>query len=92
MSDCKGWTDQVSDVSAGRFILMMVLVLACGRGWAQTTGSLLGLITDQNGAVVPSATVRVTDTDTGFTKNTVSTARGYIPGAIAACRPLLGGG
>jgi len=76
MSDCKGWTDQVRNASAGRLILMMVLVLACGRGWAQTTGSLLGLITDQNGAVVPSATVRVTDTDTGFTKNTVSTAEG----------------
>jgi len=53
MRDCKGWTNHVRNVSIGRFILTMVLVLACGRGWAQTTGSLLGLITDQNGAVVP---------------------------------------
>ena len=76
MSDYKGWMAQFRNFSIGRFILVMVLLLACDRARAQTTGSLLGVITDQNGAVVASATVRVTDTDTGFTKNTVSTTEG----------------
>ena len=55
---------------------MTVFSLLCGSAWAQTTGALLGVVSDQNGAVVPAATVRVTNTDTGFTTNTVSNAEG----------------
>ena len=57
-------------------LLMAVLSLLCGSAWAQTTGSLLGVVSDQNGAVVPSATVRVSNTDTGFAVSTLSNAEG----------------
>src|SRR5260221_44321 len=59
-----------------KFFPMALLLLACGGAWAQTTGTLLGVVSDPNGAVVPSAGVRVTNTDTGFTANVVSTSEG----------------
>ena len=76
MSDYKGWADEFRKFYAVKFMLIVILLLACGRGRAQTTGSLLGVITDSNGAVVSSANVRVTDTDTGLIKNTVTTTEG----------------
>lgn len=37
---------------------MILLILMCGRVWAQTSnGTLVGSVTDQTGAVVPNATV-----------------------------------
>jgi hypothetical protein len=56
---------------------MAMFLLVCGNAWAQTTGSLLGVVSDQNGAVVSSATVRATNTDTGFTAKTVSNSEGF---------------
>ena len=49
------------------FVLVAILLLVCGSASAQTTGTLVGVVSDQNGSVVPSATVRATNTDTGFT-------------------------
>ncbi len=76
MSDFRGWLRPVRDVLWSTFFLMAVVLLLCGNAWAQTTGSLLGVVSDQNGAVIPSATVRATNTDTGFTAKTVSTSEG----------------
>ena len=59
-----------------RVLLTATLLIACGSAWAQTTGTLLGVVSDPNGAVIPSATVRVTNTDTGFTANVVSNSEG----------------
>ena len=75
--------------SVAGFLLMAVFSLLCGNAWAQTTGTLLGIVSDQNGAVIPSASVRVTNTDTGFTANTVSNFGRILSGSIAANRPLL---
>ncbi len=58
------------------FLLMAFFSLLCGNARAQTTGALLGVVSDQNGGVVPSVTVRVTNTDTGFVTSTVSTSEG----------------
>jgi hypothetical protein len=76
MSDMRGWSHSLRNVMRQRLLLVAVCLLACSYARAQTTGSLLGVITDQNGAVIPSATVRVTNTDTGFTATTVSNAEG----------------
>ena len=59
-----------------RALLTAIVLIACGSAWAQTTGTLLGVVSDPNGAVIPSATVRVTNTDTGFTANVVSNSEG----------------
>src|SRR5438034_6563239 len=39
-------------------------------------GSMVGSITDQSGAVVPEAVVRITDTSTGQVRSTVSNNEG----------------
>src|SRR5882757_9852913 len=69
----QGWLRPYREV---RLLLMVVFVLTCGSAWAQTTGTLLGVVTDQNGAVVSSATVRATNTDTGFTTTTKPNSEG----------------
>ena len=72
----RGWLRSSRNVLRQGLLLMAVFSLLSGSAWAQTTGSLLGVVSDQNGAVIPSATVRVTNTDTGFTASTVSNAEG----------------
>src|SRR5882762_8291183 len=76
MSDFRGWLRPVRAVRWSTIFLMAMFLLVCGNAWAQTTGSLLGVVSDQNGAVVPSATVRATNTDTGFTANAKVSAEG----------------
>ena len=55
-------------------IWAVLLVLAVGRLIAQTggTGSILGSVEDSTGAVIPNATVVITNTATGV-KSTVTT-------------------
>jgi len=54
-------------------LLAVCLLPSAVSGWAQTTGTLLGVVSDQAGAVVPSAIVQATNMDTGFS-TTVSTS------------------
>lgn len=54
--------------------LAMLVLLFCVAGWAQSnTGSIAGTVTDKTGAVVPNATVTVTDTDKNVVVRTVTT-------------------
>jgi len=57
----------ISLVGIRLIFTMAVFLLAPLNLWAQTTGTILGEITDQSGAVIPSATVQAINTDTGFT-------------------------
>ena len=53
--------------------LLAVLLLAA-TGWAQnTTGSIVGTVTDPSGAVVPGATVSLSNTDTNVVVRVVKT-------------------
>ncbi|MGB6484786.1 MAG: carboxypeptidase regulatory-like domain-containing protein [Candidatus Acidiferrales bacterium] len=59
--------------------LFLVGVLIWGApGWAQTssTGSIIGLVTDPSGAVIPGATVEVTRVSTNVTHVTTTDAAG----------------
>src|SRR5882724_12519346 len=56
----------ILSVSIRLISTMAVFLLASFNIWAQTTGAILGEISDQSGAVIPSATVQATNADTGF--------------------------
>src|SRR5262245_14251695 len=52
---------------------------------AQATGAIAGVITDESGAVLPGATVEVTNTATGVTRTAVTGADGHF--AIPQLQP-----
>ena len=56
---------------------VLSLLLATGVAWAQlSTAQLSGRVTDESGAVLPGATVTVTQTDTGFMRSDVTDGEG----------------
>jgi len=65
-----------------KLALVVVLVLAVFAGslpaWAQSTstGTVAGVITDQSGAVVPDAAVKLTDTTTNIARTTTTNKDG----------------
>ncbi len=52
------------------------LFLVCGLVWAQSTAQINGTITDQSGAVIPGAEVKVTQTATGVVRTATSNETG----------------
>lgn len=62
-----------------RFLGIGVAVLLCAAAaWGQESrGSITGVVTDQQGAVVPDATVVVTNTDTNTISRTATNSTGY---------------
>ena len=75
MNNLRGRSRSFRDVRWAAVLLIAIAFAVCFNGSAQTTGALLGTVSDQNGAVVPSASVHVTNTDTGFSTTTLSTSR-----------------
>ena len=62
-----------------------VSILACAMfAWAQTDrGGIRGTVTDQSGAVIPGAAIRVTSSESGITTSVTSTGSGtYNVGAL----------
>jgi Carboxypeptidase regulatory-like domain/TonB dependent receptor len=63
-------------VSLG-FLLPMVVCLGSLTVYGQrTTGSILGTVRDQSGAVIPGASITLTDEQTGFTVSAVTSSAG----------------
>ena len=56
--------------------LVMLVLLAAPALAQQTTGNISGKIIDQQGAIIPGATVTATNPATGFTRSVVSDAVG----------------
>ena len=61
-------------------ILALTLALCIGvtpaRGQATSTTTVVGQVTDQSGAVVPGAEVKLVDVDTQATRTTISNETG----------------
>ncbi len=76
----------------------VLFILAVGRLVAQTggTGSILGSVTDSTGAVIPKATVVVTNVATGVKSTTITTSAGdytvlsLIPGRYSVLAQVPG--
>jgi hypothetical protein len=61
---------------AGTLVLSLLLTVA--DAGAQTTGATLqGTVTDEQGAILPGASVTITNTETGWTRTMVSDERGW---------------
>src|SRR5579872_2662886 len=56
------------------FLLFASLAIPAAR--AQTSGSITGIITDATGAVIPGATIKVKNTETGATRDTTTNGTG----------------
>jgi hypothetical protein len=57
-------------------ILPMLFVLACVGAFAQADSAVTGIVTDQTGALVPGASITLSDPATGVSKSTVSDSTG----------------
>jgi hypothetical protein len=71
----------------GAFLMFLIAfaLLAVPRGWAQDNASIAGTATDASGAVVPNATVTLTNTGTGVSRvSTVNSVGAYRFGNIGA--------
>ena len=52
--------------------VVLIVFVAASTAWAQATAQLSGRVADDSGGVLPGVTVTVTQTDTGFTRTTVT--------------------
>ena len=67
----------------GAFFFTLASVLFAISGWAQSTGAIVGTVTDPSGAVVAGATVRIANTGTGAVRTVTTNASGnYVAEAL----------
>ncbi|HTU50496.1 MAG TPA: carboxypeptidase-like regulatory domain-containing protein, partial [Acidobacteriaceae bacterium] len=57
-------------------LIGIFVVLGSIAAWASITGSISGVVTDPNGAVVPGVTVVATDVATNIQHTTVTDSKG----------------
>src|SRR5256885_7480833 len=58
------------------FLLLCMVVMACGNVWGQATAQISGSVQDQSGAVLPGVEVAATQTETGVRRTTVTNETG----------------
>ena len=61
----------------GLCVVVFLSILTRGTVWAQATAQISGAAKDQSGAVLPGVEIRVTQTDTGITRDTVTNESGF---------------
>src|SRR6202171_6859854 len=69
---------ETSKVITGTLILLsLITILAAGVFAQSNAGSITGIVQDEHGAVVPNATITVTNVGTNETRSTQSNGEGY---------------
>jgi hypothetical protein len=76
--------------------LTVLLLCSSPYAWAQFASSIEGTVSDASGAIVPSATVTITNEETGIVQTVETTATGYyrsppLGGGLYTVRVSLGG-
>src|SRR5207253_4514859 len=59
-----------------RIVAALVCCILAGAAYGQSTAQVSGAVKDQTGAVLPGAEVRMTQTETGLTRSTVTDETG----------------
>jgi Carboxypeptidase regulatory-like domain/TonB dependent receptor-like, beta-barrel len=67
----------MSDLQRSVRVLLSSLLFTAILAWASITGSISGVISDPSGAVISSATVVATDTQTGIRTTVTTDAKGF---------------
>src|SRR5437867_3036146 len=71
----------VSLFSLGRLVVAILVLIALGTNWlafAQTaTATIVGVVKDASGALIPGVSITVKHTDTGQTRTAISSDSGY---------------
>lgn len=57
--------------------LVGLTLLFCALAFGQGTGTIVGTVADESGAVIPNATITITNKATGVTRAATSNAEGY---------------
>src|SRR5947208_2048569 len=55
---------------------LSLTAMTCGSVWAQATAQITGTVQDQSGAVLPSAEIIATQTDTGISRTAITNEAG----------------
>ena len=66
----------MSRISLVRFCFAVLVVLQASALFAQNAGSLRGSVTDKTGAIVPGATVSLTNEGTRFARQAITDSKG----------------
>src|SRR5215467_4281801 len=66
----------MKSVIVGMLVGCFVFGVSCADVWAQATAQISGTARDQSGAVLPGVEIRVTQTDTSITRETVTNETG----------------
>ncbi len=74
-------------------LLCVLFLLTTAPMWGQTdTGVITGIVTDQAGAVIPSAKVTITSQSTGVSRDITTDSHGYFTSAADQPGHLFGNG
>src|SRR4051812_12860773 len=63
-------------VFGGILVGFLTIALSCSSLWAQATAQISGTVKDQSGAVLPGVEIKMTQADTGVSRDTVTNETG----------------
>ena len=65
----------------GKFLLVVLFIGLCDLSWGQiTTGTVLGTVRDNSGAVLPGAAIHILNTETELNRTANVDGRGTLGG------------
>src|ERR1700693_160441 len=78
----RNWINHMNRTSITTLLLGIFL---CAIAWGQASSTINGSVTDPSGAVVPGATITLTEVETSLARTTVSNADGLY--VLSSLRP-----